>query len=178
MTAVSSGPRRASRASSARRCVSSRARQSPRAGFDGDLVGPERRDDEQPRVREAPGERREDLEAEVVGPVQVLEGQERRLGRGIREGVHEVEHEHPPPLRAALRPVVVRLGEALQRGSRRQYASAGTRRIDRARSTRIASGTSWSCGARPPIADPEAEARGEARHRPQQAGLADARRRP
>ena len=64
-------------------------------GVGRELVGPERRDDEQREIDETPGDGREDVQAQIVGPLEVLEREERRLCRGLGEDVREVEDEHP-----------------------------------------------------------------------------------
>ena len=58
-------------------------------------------------------QRGEHLEAEVIGPVEVLEREERRLGRGVGEDVDDVEDEHASTLRSRGPPVVLRLRKAL-----------------------------------------------------------------
>ena len=78
------------------------------SGVGRDLLDPERRDQEQGSVGEPPGQRTDHLEAQVVGPVQVLESEEGRLGGGIGERIDDVEHVHPAALGDGLRTTLVR----------------------------------------------------------------------
>ena len=75
-------------------------REEPRSpaayrGLRRELVGPERRNDEERQIDESPGDRREDVQAQIVGPLEVLEREERRLSRGLGEDVSEVKDQHP-----------------------------------------------------------------------------------
>ena len=171
MTAVSSSVRRGSRASSARRCVKQPRAPLDEAGIGRDLLDPERRDDEQRGVGEPPGQRADHLEAQVVGPVQVLEGEKGRLGGGVGERIDDVEHVHPAPLGDGLRTALVRRqaiqeGEADRRQRRRPPHRPGQVHQDRLGDVPVL----WR---EPAGRRSEAGARRVARHRPEQARLAD-----
>ena len=60
-----------------------------------ELVGPVRADQEQRPLAGASGELADDLEAEIVGPLEVLEQQRDRLVGRREEPVDDVEHESP-----------------------------------------------------------------------------------
>ena len=111
--AVSRGVRRASWTSSAWRWASRRDRHD-RIGTREELVAV-RPDDEQRPVRELPGQRLEDLERQVVRPVEVLEGDDRGAVAGdVGQQLGHVEHEQPSApmgVAAGRRPVVEALLE-------------------------------------------------------------------
>ena len=151
ITAVSSAVSRASRASSASRCVSRRVRHSPmpepaasssvrivattRSGTSGSRRA---RDASTSRLRSSAQWRSSN--ARSVGSV----------AASVRMSTRS---------RTSMRRRCDRAGRRSSSGCARRSTSRspvaarpGDRRIDRARSPRMASGTSWSCGARPPLA--------------------------
>ena len=77
------------------------------------VLGAQGRHHQEREVREPARERREHLEAEVVGPVEILEREQRWLRRGVGQDVDQVEDEHAATLRSRGPPVVLRLREAL-----------------------------------------------------------------
>ena len=146
----------------------------PHRGAGEELVATVRPDDQEPSVRDATGERLEDLEGQVVGPLEVLQGDHRRgLGRRPGEELGDIEHEHATaPLRVGdllVRIVLEALGEP--RSQRREVGlaleGAGEVDEDRARHLQVA-----RVG---PAADrPETGGRRTPLDRPQQPCLAHA----
>ena len=107
-----------------------------------------RRDEQQPVVAGHAGQLGQDLQAQVVGPLEVIKREHRWLGaERSRSGrrrcgrgavVRALVRRSPPPQRAS--------------SSRPSSANSGIRAIERAMSSTDAAGTSWSCGATNPLA--------------------------
>ena len=95
---------------------------SPRAhrGAREELVAPVRADDQQALVGDAAGQRLEDLERQVVAPVQVLEREDdRTVGGQAGQDLGDVQDEQP----------AAALGIAATRRRRSSRASASSRRL-------------------------------------------------
>jgi len=96
-------------------------------------------------------DRREDIQAQIVGPLEVLERQERRLGRGLDKDIGQVQDEHPTGVAGRAPVRLVRLGEpADQRlADRSQLRRAphrpGEVEDDRVRDVPVGRGDGASC---------------------------------
>ena len=110
------------------------------------VLGPVVAGQQEAAIARPAGELGDDLEAHVVGPLEVLEDEHRRSGQRAED---QLDGLHRPAAAAGrARP---RGPPCRARGARSpSVANAGRRTIDRARSRMDAAGTSWSCGATAP----------------------------
>lgn len=98
----------------------------PQAGAGAHLVGPAGRDDQDRQPLGPAGKGREDLEAEVIGPMEVLEPEEFRTGSGVADRVDDVEDEQSPAPPDLDRHVHLGVGQPIEQRSteRRQIRQA------------------------------------------------------
>ncbi len=132
-------------------------------------VGP---DHEGRTIGDEPGDLADHLEAHLVGPLEVLEGEDGRPVDGVRDPLGEVADEDAPrSQRVAALPVLSAL-------HRQQLVAEAAERGDLAHRPREVlgrrEGNEPVLGREIGLRDPEAGRIGLPEHRPQQAGLADA----
>ena len=151
ITAVSSAERRARRASSASRCVSRRVRHSP-------MPEPAASSSVR-RVATTRSGRSGSRRARDASTSRLRSSAQWRSSNASSVGSVAASVRMSTRSRTSMRRRCDRAGRPSSSGCARRSTSRspaaarpGDRRIDRARSPRIASGTSWSCGARPPLA--------------------------
>ena len=111
-----------------------------------ELVGPIAAEEEERQLGPVPGELADDLEAHLVGPVEVVEDQHRRPVDRLEDPVGGRPHDHASRAEG----VAVVLTVDREQVLRTAFPSPALPRMPAAISRIDASGTWWSCGATEP----------------------------